>query len=341
MHPLRRLPAGLVCALLVLLPALSQAQDGRPVKPDFLWTEAGPGLHADKVRFANGDVAQVAQGPIPGRTLSGSCDHTRLELRQGRTGQLTSTAACDDNVSVVAAHPSLEQARVAIVTTNCGGTACHAYNDYFVVYLSKGSLRVARVGTGFYGPRGKPMVFSFWFQGDDLARSTLAPFYGGERNKLDDLLPSAREWVVPGEYVDTRFRKSLLPFLGEHPEALLSDTQARAPIVSRLKPEQFRALRAAMSGPGDSTLVNGRYLVMNACMKSNCPYAFGSVVVDGLTGDLQVMTFYPEEKRYVHVGTRALSPATDYPWLEAIQTQDAVRLSIEAGALKPQWVAGR
>lgn len=342
MHPFRAL-AGFIAALLLLLPALSLAQGSRPPsKPDFTWTEAGPGLYADKVRFANGDLAQVAQGPIAGHALRGACDLTRLELRGGKSGALLATPlACDDNVSVVAVHPSLERARVAIVTTNCGGTACHAYNDYFVVYLSKGSLRVARVGTGFYGPRGKPMVFSFWFEGDDLVRSTLAPFYGGERNALGDLLPSARQWVAPGEYVDTRFRKSLLPFLGEHPEALLADTEARAPIVNRVKPEQFRAFRAAMSGPGDATLVNGRYLVMNACMKSNCPYAFGAVVADGLTGDLHVMTFNPEEKRHVHVGTRPLNPATDYAWLEAVDTQDVLRLSIEAGKLKVQRVSGK
>lgn len=337
-----RFPGYLLAVLLALAAPITQARSPHSAKPDFTWTDSEPGLRADKVHFANGDMAQVAQGPLAGRTLRGLCDLSRLELRRGKTGELLSvSSACDDQVSVIAAYPSVERARVAIVTTNCGGTACHAYNDYHVVYLAKGSLRVARVGTGFYGPKGKPMAFSFWFEGDDLARSTLAPFYGGERNKLDDLLPSIRQWVAPGEYVDARFRKSLLPFLGEHPEALLADTQARAPIVSRVRPEQFRALRGAMSGPGDSTLINGRFLVMNACMKSNCPYAFGSVVVDGLTGDLQVMAFNPDEKRHLHVGTRPLDPAIDYAWLEAVETQDTLRLSMDAGKLKVERAVGK
>ncbi len=76
-------------------------------------------------------------------------------------------------------------------------------------------------------------------------------------------------------------------------------------------------------------------------MKSNCPYAFGTVVVDGLTGDLQVMTFHPEDKRHLHVGTRALDPATDYVWLEAVETQDVLRLSIDAGKLKVERAAGK
>ena len=329
--------------VLALTPVWVAAQSARPAMSDFTWAATASGLFLEQVRFANGDLAQVARGPIPGRELSGACDIARLEIRRGRTGELLSlTHACDSYVHMVAAHPSTTQARVAIVATNCGGTACHGYNDYFVLYLAKGSIRVARVGAGFDGPKGKPMVASFGFQGDDLARSTLSPFYGGERNPLDDLLPATRQWdAASGEYVDTRFRAVWRPFLGEHPEAVLADAQARAPIVKRIKPEQFRQFRAAMSGPGESRLVNGRYLVMNACMKSNCPYQFGAVVVDGFTGDLQVMRFNPEDKLHAHVGTRALDPRTDYAWLEAVDTQDVIRLSIEAGALKVEPVAGK
>lgn len=334
------------CLLIALLLVVSTgviAQTPRTAKPDFTWTQADPGVFLEAVRFANGDLAQVARDPVPGRTLPGACDIARLEIRGGRTGELLSlTHACDSYVHMVAAHPSATQARVAIVATNCGGTACHGYNDYFVLYLAKGSIRVARVGTGFAGPKGKPLTFSFAFQGDDLVRSTLSPFYGGERNPLDDLLPSTRRWdAASGEYVDTRFRAAWRPFLGEHPEAVLADPQARTPLVKRMKPEQFRQFRAAMSGPGESRLVNGRYLVMNACMKSNCPYQFGAVVVDGFTGDLHVMRFNPEDKLHAHVGTRALDPRTDYAWLEAVDTQDVIRLSIASGALKVEPVAGK
>ncbi len=343
MTPTNRWLGRLLTALLLLAPASLIAQTPRTAKPDFIWTQASPGVFLEAVRFANGDLAQVARGPVPGRALPGACDIARLEIRGGRTSELLSlTHACDSYVHMVAAHPSATQARVAIVATNCGGTACHGYNDYFVLYLAKGAIRVARVGTGFDGPKGKPLAFSFGFQGDDLVRSTLSPFYGGERNPLDDLLPSTRQWdAVSGEFVDTRFRAGWRPFLGEHPEAVLADTQARAPIVKRIKPEQFRQFRAAMSGPGESRLVNGRYLVMNACMKSNCPYQFGAVVVDGFTGDLQVMRFNPEDKLHAHVGTRALDPRTDYAWLEAVDTQDVIRLSIEAGALKVQPIASK
>ena len=330
----------LLIALLLVVPAGVLAQTPRAVKPNFTWTQATPGLFLEDVRFANGDLAQVARGPLAGRALSDACEIARLEIRRGRTGDLLSlTPACDGYVHMVAAYPSTTQAQVAIVATNCGGTACQGYNDYFVLYLAKGSIRVARVGAGFDGPKGKPMVFAFGFQGDDLVRSTLSPFYGGERNPLDDLLPATRQWdAASGEYVDTRFRAVWRPFLGEHPEAVLADAQARAPIVKKIKPEQFRQFRAAMSGPGESRLVNGRYLVMNACMKSNCPYQFGAVVVDGFTGDLHVMRFNPQDKLHAHVGTRALDPRTDYAWLEAVDTQDVIRLSIEAGALKVEPV---
>jgi len=334
----------LAALLIAGVTGLTHAQEApRASRPDYTWRDNTQDRYLEKVRFANGDLAQVAQGELPGQALKGMCDISRLELRRGGTGQLLGvTSACDSHVYLVAAYPSATQAKVAIAVTNCGGTACHNYNDYHVLYLAQGSVRAVRVGTGFYGPRGKPMVFSFSFKGDDLARSTLSPFYSGERNPLDDLLPSTRHWdAASGEYLDARFRSVWRAFLGEHPEALLADEKARAPIVQRVKPEQFRALRAAMSGPGASTLVEGRYLVMNACMKSNCPYAFGAVVVDGFTGDLHVMTFSPEDRRHVHVGTRPLNPRTDTLWLDAVDTQDVLRLSIEAGTLKVEPVARR
>ncbi len=336
-----RLCAGLLAWL--LLACLAAAQDAPATRSEFRWTDAAPSLFADQVRFVNGDIAQVAQGPLPGRTLKGACDLSRLEIRQGKTGDLMwVTSACDDRVHVVAAHPSTTQARVAIVATHCGGTACHGYSDYHVLYLARGAVRASRIGTGFHGPRGKPMVFDFSFQGDDLVRSTLSPYYGGERNSLGDLLPSTRQWdAASGEYLDARFRAAWRPFIGEHPEAVLADAQARAPIVKKVRPEQFRALRAAMSGPGESTLLDGRYLVMNACMKSNCPYQFGAVVVDGITGDLQVMAFSPEDRRHLHVGTRPLDPRKDSVWLDTVDTQDVLRLSIQGGALKVEPVARR
>ncbi len=339
----KRRYAGLVALLLAfpLAPSLALAQEARAARSDYTWTETAPSLFLDKVRFANGDIAQVAQGPLPGRALKDACDLSRLEIRKGATGALLAvTSACDSNVHVVAAHPSASQARVAIVATNCGGTACHSFNDYHVLYLARGVVRATRVGAGFYGPKGRPMVFAFSFQGNDLARSTLSPFYGGERNALDDLLPSTRQWdAASGAYVDSRFRAAWRPFIGEHPETLLADERARAPIVKKVRPEQFRAFRAAMSGPGESTLLDGRYLVMNACMKSNCPYQFGSVEVDGFTGDLHVMAFNPEERRHVHVGTRPLDSRTDSIWLYAVETQDAIRLSIEGGVLQVEPVA--
>ncbi|MFY8105103.1 MAG: hypothetical protein ACOVK6_13465 [Ramlibacter sp.] len=333
---------GLATALIACITRPAHAQEApRAPRPDYTWSDNTQDRYLDTVRFANGDLAQVAQGELAGYALKGMCDISRLELRRGRTGELIGvTSACDSHVYVVAAYPSATQAKVAIAVTNCGGTACHNYNDYHVLYLAQGAVRAVRVGTGFYGPRGKPMVFSFSFKGDDLARSTLSPFYSGERNALGDLLPSTRQWdSASGEYLDARFRPAWRAFLGEHPEALLADKTARAPIVKKVKPEQFRAFRAAMSGPGASTLVEGRYLVMNACMKSNCPYEFGAVVVDGFTGDLQVMTFSPEDRRHVHVGTRPLNPRTDTLWLDAVDTQDVLRLSIQAGALKVEPVA--
>ena len=116
--------------VLALAPVWVAAQSARPAMSDFTWAATASGLFLEQVRFANGDLAQVARGPMPGRELSGACDIARLEIRRGRTGELLSlTHACDSYVHMVAAHPSATPAQVANITTNISGTTSHSYNN--------------------------------------------------------------------------------------------------------------------------------------------------------------------------------------------------------------------
>ena len=73
---------------------------------------------------------------------------------------------------------------------------------------------------------------------------------------------------------------------------------------------------------------------MNACMKSNCPYEFGAVVVDGFTGALHIMRFNPDENLMDYVSSRPFDPDLDATWLDEIDTQQKYRLSIENGRFK-------
>jgi hypothetical protein len=322
-------------ALLIFIGVVFSVQAQSVSKPDFIWDESQSYKIIDKVRFTNGDFIQVAEGKVTGQVVKEECEYKRLEVRSGSSGSLLYIpGACDSLVHIQAAYPDAKNAKMAIVSTNCGGTICNNWSDHFVVFLGDTGVRVVRVGTSFTGPKNKITKYEFSFDGPRLSRSTVTNFYDGSENSLGDLIPSTRVFIRQGQYIDRKFDKKYFKYVGEHPDDVLGDSEVRANIVAKLKPERFRAFRAAMSGPGSSFIVNGRFLVMNACMKSNCPYEFGAVVVDGFTGALHIMRFNPDENLMDYVSSRPFDPDLDATWLDEIDTQQKYRLSIENGRFK-------
>jgi hypothetical protein len=306
---------------------------------EFMWDESRPYTILDKVRFSNGQFIQIAEGKVTGQAylqpMREECEYKRLEVRNGASGSLQYiSGACDGVVHIRAAYPDEKNAKLAIVTTNCGGTMCHSWNDHFIVFLGETGIRVTRVGSSFYGPKHKMTKYGFGFDGQRLNRSSVINFYDGTENELGDLVPSTRVFVKQGSYVDTRFGKKYLQFVGEHPDLVLGDEQVRAALVQKIKPEKFRAFRASMSGPGSSSVHNGRFLVMNACMKSNCPWEFGSVVLDGFTGALHILRFVPDENIFDHASSIPPKEEVDGYWLSEIDTQQKFQLSIKGSRVK-------
>ncbi len=331
---------GLPVAFLLLgFIASAHAQPNGGPNSEFMWDESQPYTVLDKVRFSNGQFIQVAEGKVTGQSyiqpVREECEYKRLEVRNGNSGSLQYiSGACDGIVHIRAAYPDEKNAKLAIVTTNCGGTMCSTWNDHYIVFLADSGIRVTRVGTSFYGPKNKITKYGFSFDGQRLSRSSVINFYDGTENDLGDLLPSTRIFVKQDGYVDVRFDKKFLRFVGEHPDTVLGDEQVRASVVQKIKPERFRAFRTAMSGPGSSHVHNGRFLVMNGCMKSNCPWEFGTVVLDGFTGALNVVRFAPDENVFDHASSVPLKNDVDGVWLGEVDTQQKFRLSIEGGRLR-------
>ena len=329
----------LLATALIAISPTNHAQKLTGTTFEFSWDEGQPYKTIEKVKFANGDFIQVAEGKTNRQFIKEICEYKRLEVRRGTTGAVQYTSdACDSVVHIRAAYPDTKNAKLAIVTTNCGGTMCRAWNDYFVVFLNEAGIRVTRLGTGFYGTRNKQTKYQFSFNGQKLSQSLISNFYDGKENNLGDLIASTRYFIPQGEYVDTRLNKKYLKFVGQHPEVVLSDIHVREKLVSKIQPERFRAIRAALSGPGVSSISNGRFIVMNACMRSNCTYEFGAVVLDGFTGALHAIRFNPDEQLVEHVSTEPLDPNVDGIWLSEIDTQQRFDLSIEHGRIRAKRI---
>jgi hypothetical protein len=315
--------------------AYTQLQNPTEDSAHFAWNEEQEYQLLEKVRFANGDFIQVAEGELQNYKLREECENKRLEVKRESTNSLLYVSgACDGIVHIRAAYPNPKNAKLAVVTTNCGGTACNTWNEHFIVFIGDSGIQVVKVGSSFYGPKNKRTQYEFNFSGQRLVGSMVRNFYDGTENDLGDLVSSTRTFIQQGAYVDLRFDKRFWEFVGEHPDTVLGDAQARAELIQKMKPERFRAFRTAMSGPGSSSVYNGRFLVMNACMKSNCPHEFGSVVLDGFTGALHVMRFNPDDNYFDYASTRKLNEDVDASWLEEIDTQQRYHLSIKSGRLQ-------
>lgn len=345
--------AGLVIYVLLNykspLPSIDQHVDATSmVKPDlssdglqtfdvdFNWSPHDDFKFVDKVVFANGDLIEVAEGESPGIKLDYACEIKRVEVREKKTNQLKFVSpACDGIVFIQAAYPSLENAKLAIVTTNCGGTMCSSWSDHFVFYLGQdNSMRVANLGSSYYSPKDKPTTYKFGFEGPRLTKAVVENFFDGDENSLGDKLSSTRVFVEEAGFVDLEFRKEFYKFIGNHPEAVLGDENARANLIKNITPEVYKSFRASMSGPGYSSVVKGRYLVMNACMKSNCPWEFGSVVLDGFDGSMHVVRFSPDQNICDFASSNKSLREDDSYWLDAIVAPEGFRLYIESGALR-------
>lgn len=336
-QPLLRTLSSSVCqsAFLSILALSSQVHAQSASKPQFVWKQNSAYQAIDKVRFANGEVAIVKQDPRQSRGNNPDLFGNRLYV--GKEGELRPQTDPGRLVAIEAAYPSASNAKVAIASTNCGGTMCGRYSDYFVVFIGEHGLRAAAIGTGFYAPKGKSTTYEFWFDGHRIARSVIRNFFDGSENDLGDLVPSTRIFAHSGFFLDSRFKQLYEQFVGEHPESVLADEKARAAIVRTIDPASFRAYRSAMSGPGSSTVTNGRFVVMNACMAHFCTSEFGTVVLDGFTGDIRLLRFDARTKAFSTASTRPFDESRDWRWIDAVETYDVVQLSATSAELKADW----
>lgn len=308
------------------------AMNSQASKPDFIWSMNGSDFVAnDKVTFANG--AEIKTFRMDGSPQFG-CEFAGIASRSANSKTYSGAGPCDGFAFINAAWPSVSNAKVAIVSTNCGGTICHGYNDYYVILPAGQGVRVLQIGTGHYGPKKKPTTISFTFSGNELKSSVITNFYSGAENDLGDLIPSRRTFLKGKGYFQDAFKPEFIDLVGEHPERFLEDDTLRAGLVAKMGPSNFRILRSVLSGPGSSQVLNGRFIVMEGCQKSNCGFVWGAVVVDGLTGDAAAVIMEDSSTKVAQYSTRPLKADVDSVWVEKLDAGEKRFLTLDKGVIR-------
>jgi len=300
-------------------------------KTDFSWSpDAGEYVSHDKVVFANG--AEIRSFRSDQKPILG-CDMSGVAYKLASSQTFYTTDICDSVAHINAAWPSVTNAKVAIVSTNCGGSICHSYSDYFVVLIDGSSIKVLQVGTGHAGPRGKLTKFSFAFNGNEVKSSTITNLYSGTENNLGDLVGSKRTLLKGKGYAADAFKPQYIELVGEHPERFMENETLRAALVAKTGPANFRSLRTSLSGPGSSKLLDGRFVLMQACQKSFCDSSWGAVVIDGFTGDAISLELEKDSTKVVHFSTRPLNEELDSSWIYQIDTGGSGYISMDKGVI--------
>lgn len=276
----------------------------------------------EKITFANGDSLNFVKddpksmyGSLVGKLNSGS--------------KIAAINLTDSIINVVAAFPDSNNSQVAVVTSNCGGTAC-PFNETYAIYLYKGKLRMDEIAT-IYNEDYRVNVET---ESDLLKSIAVTNVWDGDRNELGDPVMSSRT-LIPGKgFVVKNFQKELIGLIGEHPETFFSDKQARARFVQEIGASNFKSLRESMAVAAPSRLVNGRYIVFDGCMAHYCDVVQSALVLDGVLGNVWALQIDSEKKEYSFFSTDALTRSSADMFIYYTELRKAVEVVFEGRALK-------
>lgn len=285
----------------------------------------------NEIRFADGSRVALK---VPAENDSADvCGQERLEITQPG-GKPAIERLCEDRIQIRAVFPDAKNAKAAIVSTNCLGTICSTFDDFYVLYLDPRGISVAELGSLFGSPANKPQTsFSLEFTGNLLTKGRVSNIYSGEENDLGDRVPSARVFNPKGLFLDERFRQTFLKFLLAHPEEFMADEVARAPLVKAVGAAKFRSVRAAVNGPGSGAVVGGRLLILKACERHSCDTSMGAVVIDAVSGDVHILRVNLTSKELEWGSTKSELDDGDYEWLIHAFDSSQARVAIREGKL--------
>lgn len=201
-------------------------------------------------------------------------------------------------IYITAAYPNATNPIVAVIESYCTGTACN-WTDYYFAYILNGKLRLDNLS----------MIDDkkSYFKIDVSNKSSpkiLAMNVPDGGNEFGDTLYSSKKLLSGIGFVDVKFDYKYVKLVGAHSDSLLSNEKWRGSFATKLGMERFRELRSCMSGSRSSRLVQTRYLIFDGCMSVHCGYCYGSVMLDGISGDIWAIWMFPDEKK-VDAGTSA------------------------------------
>ena len=215
------------------------------------------------------------------------------------------TDANNDFAQIVFSAPSKDNAEVAIITTNCSGIICNWYEIY-VAYIHEEKIFVHKAGNTDQGSSDFKIDIITNAPGIKIKAFNLT----AGTNSYGDTVKTTRT-LAPGiGFISNKFLPKYLQFPTQHPDKFLSDEKLREPLAKAMGLTNFRELRAFMSGPGLTTLEDGKWLEMRACMAHACDERQAAIIVNAENGNTWAV--------WVDQKDRSIKTATTAKWDDPI-----------------------
>ena len=203
----------------------------------------------------------------------------------------------DGNVNITAAYPNYLNAEVAIIESNCGGSMC-SWNSVYAAYIYNNKLRVDFISNNH--EKDFRVNIDLAIQNNPKIIAINAPEY--TFNKYGDMLKGTRELINGKGAISSTFQRDWLVFVGKHAEEFFADVSKRDSFAKSIGYDNFRTLRSYMTGPGSTTISDGKYLVMNGCMAHFCPNYSATLLIDTSSSKIWAI-WVDSEKKLVKSGT--------------------------------------
>lgn len=177
-------------------------------------------------------------------------------------------------VSIEAAYPNSRSASAAIVTSNCGGTMCPDSSVYLITVTGNNLQKALVSSSGGFS-------LNILINGN-LVKATAKNVHSGS-DKYGSSIRRTHEFLPEQNvFVDSEMQSYYREVAGKHVFYLFEHKLARERLARLVGLDFFRQLRTSMAVGTDSEVIDGRYIVFNACQAHACPYSSGSVIIDGI-----------------------------------------------------------
>lgn len=246
-----------------------------------------------RITFSNKEALIQSKDPEDG--------YGEAILMEMESGSRIKTEVLNDYASLRAGYTDLRSAKYAVISSNCGGTMC-SWTDLYFAYLHEDRIVINKIGS--------VTTKNFKLEIDSSTNKVVAFGVDSGTNAYGDLTTETR-YLIPGRgFTGPGFKKEYEKFAMEHPDKFLGDSKLREPLAKVIGLDNFKGLRGAMSGPGETKIDDGRFLAMSACMAHACPSANGAILVDATNGQVWAA--------WVDDATGAVKSGTTAKWNDRI-----------------------